>query len=1329
MNPSSRHRARLERAESLLDALDDPAADPRAFAEVRELLDEVQQAAARPGFDWVWAHYLSALWHRLQARAQADVREIDVAIVELKLVTECWDAPDFRVELVNLLRFRYAVTGDRPHLDGCVQVLRGLVTEEFASEAQRGWIHSLLGRQLVEQFRRALDDDGTVEPVLLDEAEKLLDGSLDHFDEDAASRRADTVLGLARLHFLRVRTSLSRDREEDWEEAVALCESVQDPEAAVELARLWYWRFDESGEPFARTEALRWLDESEHSAELVHLRGELLLGLAREDRSELPRLIDFLTEAFAAEPVAVVGVQLVEAHWLACDAEAVVRVTGRLEAEVAELMRSHRAIALASLALRGRAAVAEAEALLLDVIADPDQMGWRKNSALALLVALRTGDATMPDVMGEVDADGVARHLLAWLREHEQPGWEWRCALAALHRQVVRDGDLASRKAALEETVAARAALAGADAPVTLELEFLLQQGMLTMAVSESTEDPRTAIAAAALLEEALGKVGEDHPLRSDVLGLYGSALSYTHMWSGSGPAPLGDATGALGVASGNADTPPHLRASYLIILAQAQMLTNMRERADLHGSAVELCRQAMNLVDEGSAEHTEAVKVLGMLLFQRFLEFGERHDLVTAVSHLRAVRDRGRVDQFEPMLRQAEAILHTGQIDRSTSRDELCEQLANLDAGSMSPVLLASSRLELATMLIAQAEDGDTEVLEPALEALTLVLEAVENGEVTHAAFSLDAVKAWALAAHRIGDHDRFLRGIRMLAAFRDDTGLPASDRASAGLSLSMFWAQRHDVTLDTGDLDEALRQYARVDLVALRGPDSTGLLDDLADSCWDLVARGYGQAAVRVGFDSLRLRANNVVLQAQEEHAVRQAADAAFRGQQVALRCAALGDLVRAVEAVEWGRGLVLHSATVTSGIGERLRAAGREELAAEWERGPAAADAWFAPSDVRRRVLSSLENDSRTLSPSIAEISDALQGLDATALVHLVPGQGEHSGRAWVTAAEGSVTEVLLPLLVDGPGSAVGRYLAADDEQRREQLPALCEWAWQVAVEPLLGHVPGDMPWFVLVPTGALGVVPWHAAGGDGRMALREAGFTYAVSARQLCDLARRPRQPVGASPVVVSDPVGTLVGVSYEAEFLHGLCPHGHFYGQAGPAVPVRGAGTPAEVLAESGASLLHLGCHARTGATPAQSVLELARAELSVGQMLRHAGGRPGGATGGLVVLAACESDLTASLHDEALTLAAAYVVAGASGVVGTKWKVDDIESALLMCVFYDFVLRKGMRPRDALRAVQLWALDADRAVPAGVARHLAERGRTAVLAEPRYWAAFAHQGW
>jgi CHAT domain-containing protein len=53
--------------------------------------------------------------------------------------------------------------------------------------------------------------------------------------------------------------------------------------------------------------------------------------------------------------------------------------------------------------------------------------------------------------------------------------------------------------------------------------------------------------------------------------------------------------------------------------------------------------------------------------------------------------------------------------------------------------------------------------------------------------------------------------------------------------------------------------------------------------------------------------------------------------------------------------------------------------------------------------------------------------------------------------------------------------------------------------------------------------------------------------------------------------------------------------------------------------------------------------------LSVATVLRRAEGRP---PGGLVVLSACSSDVTVREYDEALTLAAAFLGAGATGVLG-----------------------------------------------------------------------------
>jgi hypothetical protein len=325
--------------------------------------------------------------------------------------------------------------------------------------------------------------------------------------------------------------------------------------------------------------------------------------------------------------------------------------------------------------------------------------------------------------------------------------------------------------------------------------------------------------------------------------------------------------------------------------------------------------------------------------------------------------------------------------------------------------------------------------------------------------------------------------------------------------------------------------------------------------------------------------------------------------------------------------------------------------------------------------------------------------------------------------------------LPLL--GTAKEVDRYLTsyraattatAAEEQHavdrwRAELGELVRWAWPAVVGPVLAAGQGHV---VLVPCGSLGVVPWHAACDDStgrpRYALAQATFSYVASARQLCDVAARPCRDPAEDPVVVADPTGDLFGSTREARYLHQhRYPNGMYYGCLPAGVPQEGAGSPADVLSLlPTASLLHLSCHAVTGRTPAESYVELTE-RLTVTQVLRHTRGRP--KTGGLVVLAACASDLADREHDEALTLATAFLAAGATGVVGTRWAVDDLRAAVLMCLFHRYLAE--LPPAEALRAAQLWALDPDRELPADIAALL---GTTCPEIPLTTWAAFSHQG-
>jgi CHAT domain-containing protein len=187
------------------------------------------------------------------------------------------------------------------------------------------------------------------------------------------------------------------------------------------------------------------------------------------------------------------------------------------------------------------------------------------------------------------------------------------------------------------------------------------------------------------------------------------------------------------------------------------------------------------------------------------------------------------------------------------------------------------------------------------------------------------------------------------------------------------------------------------------------------------------------------------------------------------------------------------------------------------------------------------------------------------------------------------------------------------------------------------------------------------------------------------------------------------------------------------------VPGSAAADPADVLAalprpgHPGASLLHFGCHGRARVPVLSSYLDLGQGgELAVRDILRQGrkwqAGRQQAESGGLVVLASCLSDVTEADFDEALTLATAFISAGAAGVVAARWSVADTETALFMIVFHRYLNSTHPEPAQALRAAQLWMLDPDRIIPDGLPAVLRGRVRATRLAEPAAWAGFAYQG-
>ncbi|SOD82536.1 CHAT domain-containing protein [Streptomyces sp. Ag109_G2-15] len=547
---------------------------------------------------------------------------------------------------------------------------------------------------------------------------------------------------------------------------------------------------------------------------------------------------------------------------------------------------------------------------------------------------------------------------------------------------------------------------------------------------------------------------------------------------------------------------------------------------------------------------------------------------------------------------------------------------------------------------------------------------------------------------------------------------------------------------------------------------------------------------AALEAAKEALTALAADVLLQTGAEHGLLTARAGASRGVQAALWAASQGRLHEAVAVLELGRALVLHAASTSSAVPELLDEGGHHALAEAWravdatQRPDAADDDGVPdelPSTLRRQALEALgyrRDGSLLNTPTLSELADGVEESGADALVYLVPGEGENPGvviavgprlgagvgvRSLLSGAENGPLEHYLDATAVRDG---GRNDPSAEQAWEEALSALCDWAYEV-LAPLLTDVgerltadgdPGDRPLrLVLVPCGRLGIVPWHAARLPAEAPhdylCQSAVISYAASGSQfLRTLKRAPREPA-AAPVLLADPTMDLTHAEVEVIALRDA-----FYRQARMCgglfqVPEEelAPGTPEDVLGflADGTSLLHVASHGSAGTRPTVSALHLADADADADGNGNGDGGGPGTAPdpglltvtrlldrpgqqaaedGPLVVLSACQTDLSTRDHDEALTLTTAFVAGGARDVVGSRWTTQDSASALLMAVFHHHLTVDGLSPVDALRAAQLWMLDPHRTNPGSLGGELLRQLERPDLDRIALWAAFIHQG-
>ena len=278
-------------------------------------------------------------------------------------------------------------------------------------------------------------------------------------------------------------------------------------------------------------------------------------------------------------------------------------------------------------------------------------------------------------------------------------------------------------------------------------------------------------------------------------------------------------------------------------------------------------------------------------------------------------------------------------------------------------------------------------------------------------------------------------------------------------------------------------------------------------------------------------------------------------------------------------------------------------------------------------------------------------------------------------------------------------------------------------------------------ILVPCGGLVSLPLHglAYQSDGRCLLDDLDVIFAPSLQILTELSRsRPEPQTGARRFVgVADATGQLGFASLEVATIA--------RGFDAPVTLSTGT-TREEVLkAMADADFVHFACHG-----------QYEPEELLDSYLLLADGGRlrardllsketPFSLL--LIVASACQTAVTARLPDEALTLSAAFIYAGASAAIGTLWSVNDLSTALLMSRFYALLDtgQGGVSPWTALRHAQLWLRDASSSdvrqqlvsmmdhdvsisakEKARFTRLLSDRGSK--FTDPYYWAPFVCTG-
>lgn len=870
-----------------------------------------------------------------------------------------------------------------------------------------------------------------------------------------------------------------------------------------------------------------------------------------------------------------------------------------------------------------------------------------------------------------------------------------RC-LSNLAWSLVRRHEHADDTGALGEAVdALREAVALTPPESTGRGPRLLNLGTALSTQFSSSGRPEDLDEAITALREALATLPARHAERPTAQSALGEALTRSFELTGA-PATLDEALRLLRESVSGTEPGHSAFGLRLNNLAGALLrrFEHIRHLASLD-EAIQTARQAVQATPDGHPARAMRLSGLGSALDARHIHHGGEQDLADAIEAHRHAVAATRQDDPQRAIRLSSlgvALLrsYTSTDHRVFLDDAMTSLQAAVDAAGDDDPNRAGFRSNLANAFRLRFElDGRDSDASTAAELLRLAALEADPGHPNQAAYQFNLAAVHRSRYRRDGGMTEatsaataFLAGARVRAA-------PSLIRASAAVNAGRMAAEAGLAPLADEGFSAAVGLLGRLTWRGLPRTDQEDLLRRFAGLAQDAAAWALQR-----------------------------------------------GDLERAVELVEHGRGVLLAQALdaraprvllheAAPDLADRLtrldlaldradvQVLGQDTLSADLSASQAAAEHRMAVAAERDAVIAEVTAAGMGDLVTAARFEDLRHAADDGPVVIVsisryrcdaltVTSSGVRHTRLDTTAAEVERRVVAFISALDQPGDPADEIL--DWLYARVAEPVLRDLGFTAAQPP---HAAPRLWW---CPTGLLSFLPLHAARPrrpDAPAVLDRVVSSYTPTLRALLHARTRPAAPPGAPPrtLVVSVPESPgyvpLPGAVREVAEVRRLVPHA-------VVISGRDATTHAVAGALDRADWIHLVCHGEQNlSSPSEGRLQMYDGPLTVRRLSQHHVRH-----GQLAVLSGCETVRGGiELTDEAITLASAVQLAGFQHVIGTLWAVTDAVAVRFAEAVYRRLAADAMSAEHSARGVHLalWQL----------------RDR---YASPQAWAPFVHVG-